>query len=82
MTENVKKVCPECGGGVVGRSDKIYCSDECRIMAANRRGRHARGEIAAIHRDLLVLGGKGGGKYIKFIQSVIKFCKILYKFGH
>lgn len=81
MGENLKRVCPECGEMVVGRSDKIYCCDGCRIMAANRRGRQSREELAAIHRDLLALGGKGGGKYIKFIQSVIKFCKILYKFG-
>ena len=77
----VKRVCPECGEKVVGRSDKIYCCDECRIMAANRRGRRNKEEFAAIHKDLMSLCGKGGGKYIKFIQSVIKFCKILYKFG-
>ena len=82
MIENAKRVCPECGGGVVGRSDKIYCCDECRIMAANRRGRRTREEYAEILKDLIELGSKGGGKYIKFIHSVIKFCKILYKFGH
>ena len=77
----VKKVCPECGGKVVGRSDKIYCSDDCRIMAANRRGRRNKEVFAAIHRDLLELKGEGGAKYLNFIGSVIKFCKILYKFG-
>ncbi len=82
MGEFIRRVCPECGGRVVGRSDKVYCSDGCRIMAANRRGRRTREEYAEILKDLIELGSKGGGKYIKFIHSVIKFCKILYKFGH
>ena len=76
MGEFIRRVCPECGERVVGRSDG------CRIMAANRRGRRTREEYAEILKDLIELGSKGGGKYIKFIHSVIKFCKILYKFGH
>lgn len=79
--ENGRKVCPECGANVVGRSDKVYCSDDCRIVAANRRVRSYMEPLLPIHRDLLELRGKGGGKYLKFIHGVIKFCKILYKFG-
>ncbi len=75
MEEAKRKVCPECGNNVVGRTDKIYCSDDCRVMAANRRGRKARGELLAVYKDLLELHRKGGGKYVKFIHGVIKFCK-------
>ena len=79
--ENGRKVCPECGANVVGRSDTVYCSDDCRIVAANRRVRSYMVSLGPIHRDLLELKGKGGDRYLKFIHSVIKFCKILYKFG-
>ena len=29
------KSCPVCGGAIVGRSDKIYCSDACRFRVNN-----------------------------------------------
>lgn len=82
-----EKKCPVCGGKVIGRSDKKYCCDSCRIFAANRRGNEMRkrlkesGAICSIERDLKILGGDGGGAYIKIIALVTGFCKILYKFG-
>jgi hypothetical protein len=31
--------CCDCGGPVVGRADKLYCSDLCRLRAFRRRSR-------------------------------------------
>ncbi|MBQ7772999.1 MAG: hypothetical protein IJ383_02880 [Bacteroidales bacterium] len=82
------KLCPVCGGKVIGRSDKKYCSDGCRILAANRRGNEARKRLRendavySINRDLKALDGRRGGRYIKFIALITRFCKILYKFEH
>ncbi|MBX9850892.1 MAG: hypothetical protein K2X86_03955 [Cytophagaceae bacterium] len=28
----MKKICPVCHGAVIGRSDKIYCSEQCRSI--------------------------------------------------
>ena len=30
------KVCPECGGKVIGREDKKFCSDSCRNAYNNK----------------------------------------------
>jgi predicted nucleic acid-binding Zn ribbon protein len=30
------KTCPVCGGAIVGRSDKVYCSDLCRHRTNNQ----------------------------------------------
>lgn len=82
------KLCPVCGERVIGRSDKKYCCDGCRIVAANRRGNEARKRlkesdaINSINRDIKVLEGERGGRYIKFIALITRFCKILYKFEH
>lgn len=31
-----EKKCPECGNKIAGRSDKKFCSDQCRIAFNNR----------------------------------------------
>ncbi|MBK5278797.1 MAG: hypothetical protein JJE09_08040 [Bacteroidia bacterium] len=31
-----QKVCLECGGKIIGRADKKFCSDQCRVMHNNR----------------------------------------------
>ncbi len=36
MTSNSTKTCNECGGKIVGRTDKKYCSEECRIAYNNK----------------------------------------------
>lgn len=80
------KLCPVCGERVIGRSDKRYCSDSCRILAANQRGNEARKRlresdaVCSINRDLKVMEGKRGCRYIKLIALITRFCKILYKF--
>lgn len=32
----MRKKCPECGGAIIGRIDKKYCSDGCRNTHNNR----------------------------------------------
>lgn len=32
----MNKICPECGYEIVGRSDKRFCSDQCRSAYNNR----------------------------------------------
>jgi predicted nucleic acid-binding Zn ribbon protein len=34
MSESKK--CPECGGKIIGRADKKFCSDQCRITYNNK----------------------------------------------
>jgi len=36
MAKTVEKVCLECGEKLVGRADKKFCSDQCRISYNNK----------------------------------------------
>lgn len=82
------KECPVCGRAVVGRIDKVYCSDDCRIYAGNYRNRERRNclkqdkTVEAIGKDLALFSEAGAKPYIKIIAAVTQFCKIMYKFGH
>ena len=33
----VNRLCPQCGGAVIGQSTKVYCSDPCRKKAFRQR---------------------------------------------
>ncbi|MCX7111453.1 MAG: hypothetical protein NTX45_15265 [Proteobacteria bacterium] len=33
------KLCPQCGGAVIGQSTKVYCSDPCRKKAFRQRAK-------------------------------------------
>jgi hypothetical protein len=37
----MKNTCRECGEGFIGRSDKVYCSDQCRTAYYNRQNSDA-----------------------------------------
>ena len=82
----IDKRCPVCGLRVIGRTDKIYCSNECRAQANNEkrkqlRNRACNGKIMEIETALLSFEDDGKGVYIKIIALVTRLCKILYKFG-
>jgi len=47
------KTCPECGGSIIGRADKKFCSDECRAAFNDRIYRERRKEISRINRILI-----------------------------
>lgn len=36
--------CLQCGTAIIGRSDKRYCSDQCRYLTNNRAKRQSEGE--------------------------------------
>ena len=36
MPENKEKTCLECGDKIIGRADKKFCSDQCRISYNNK----------------------------------------------
>ena len=82
------KVCPVCGEKIVGRTDKKYCSDECRAFVNNRKWRERRRllgsdpTLAGIESDLAELCRGGGRRCLKIIAAITSVCKIMYKFGH
>ncbi len=81
-----EKKCPVCGTKIIGRTDKIYCSNECRVHANNSRRRSVgtnreKSRAEMIGKELLLLQESGGVQYLKIIGLVTRFCKILYKFG-
>lgn len=81
-----RRRCPVCGMEITGRTDKIYCSAECRVYANNEKRKRARETphsniISAIEGDLAAMDSGGGKRYIKIISLVTRLCKIMYKFG-
>ena len=81
-----ERFCPVCGKQIMGRTDKIYCSSDCRIFANNSRSKVLRekkstGVVAVIETDLNAMLEGGGERYVKIIRLATQFCKILYKFG-
>lgn len=36
-TGNTGRACAQCGGTMMGRAGKVYCSDQCRSTANNRK---------------------------------------------
>ncbi len=39
MPKNEEKVCLECGEKIIGRADKKFCSDQCRVAHNNKINR-------------------------------------------
>jgi predicted nucleic acid-binding Zn ribbon protein len=46
------KVCPECNTPIIGRSDKKFCSDQCRYLFNNRLKTDKEKEIIRINSIL------------------------------
>ena len=87
MEEKDIKKCPVCGKNVIGRSDKVFCSDECRTCYSNKREKERkrlfRENKAAmeIEKDLLILFSSNCTTSIKIIAYITHILKILSKFG-
>ncbi len=90
----VTKVCPVCGETVIGRSDKIYCSDGCRGHANNEKRRalgkeammslekwQQRSPAEEIQKEISEMYKRGGSRFIKIIWALIRVYKIISKFG-
>jgi len=39
MAKKEEKACLECGGKIIGRADKKFCSDQCRVSYINKLNR-------------------------------------------
>ena len=85
----ITRRCPVCGKPVIGRSDKKFCSEECRIFSWNRkysserRAKKGNVLILAIGKDLEAIAGsksRFAGTTIKIIAAITRIFKLLYKF--
>lgn len=81
-----RRVCPVCRKEITGRTDKIYCSAECRVYANNEKRRVPRsdtlaGITASIDEDIAAMYNRGGKWLVKIILLVTRLCKIMHKFG-
>ncbi|GAB4316337.1 MAG: hypothetical protein Kow00127_07730 [Bacteroidales bacterium] len=47
-----KRKCPECGFEIIGRADKIFCSDQCRNNYNNRLRRDTDAYVRKINHIL------------------------------
>ncbi|MEL6987691.1 MAG: DUF2116 family Zn-ribbon domain-containing protein, partial [Bacteroidota bacterium] len=46
----MRKVCPECGTKILGRADKVYCSDQCRSTYNNKKTKVKKSCISNTNR--------------------------------
>jgi len=44
-----KKRCPECGFEIIGRADKVFCSDTCRNIYNNRRNKNPNNYVKKVN---------------------------------
>lgn len=90
MDNDAKKVCLECGEKIIGRSDKKFCSDQCRVSFNNKLRsddnnyiRNVNNVLRKNRRILLELnpGGKTKTTRDKLLQKGFNFTHFidLYK---
>ncbi len=48
----MERVCLDCGGKILGRSDKKFCSDQCRNNYNNRINRDVNNYVRNVHAQL------------------------------
>jgi len=48
----MEKQCPECGEKIIGRIDKVFCSDQCRNNFNNRQNRAETNYIRTVNGKL------------------------------
>lgn len=48
MSKTEEKLCLECGGKITGRSDKKFCSDQCRVAYNNKLNRNETAYMANV----------------------------------
>ena len=83
----MERVCKVCGEKIVGRSDKIYCSYNCRIYANNVKNRlyrensRAESSRTAIEKSVKTLVMRDAIVLLKIISFTAYLCKIFSKFA-
>lgn len=69
----IQRTCKECGSPLVGRTDKRFCSDQCRSTFNNRRNRepnlHVRAINAVLRKNRRILDALNPGGRIKVPAS-------------
>lgn len=82
-----KRECPVCGSAVIGRIDKIFCCDDCRIYYNNIRYRkfsnlkNSNRYLAGIYADAVALYENNSPFLLKILRNISKLCKIISTFG-
>lgn len=85
MTETAR-TCPVCGEMIVGRCDKKFCSDDCRIYFNNIRYREKyriraqNRELTAICSNAVFLCEKKSFFLLKILGFLSQVCKIISTF--
>ena len=73
--------CPVCGEVVNGRSDKIFCSDECRIFYNNSLGRTRRArnrkQLRTIRSNIMELERADAKFLLKILSWISKFFRVI-----
>jgi hypothetical protein len=69
MTKKTEKTCLECGEKIIGRADKKFCSDQCRVSYNNKLNsdktnyvRNVNNTLSKNRRILLELNPEGKRK--------------------
>ena len=52
MAKSAEKTCLECGGKLIGRVDKKFCSDQCRVSHNNKLNGNATNYIRTVNNIL------------------------------
>lgn len=68
--------CPVCGKNVNGRSDKKFCSDECRIFYNNALGRRRRArngkQLNAIRSNIMEMDRANAKILLRILSWISK----------
>ena len=77
--------CPVCGKNVNGRSDKKFCSDECRIFYNNALGRRRRArngkQLNAIRSNIMEMERANAKILLRILSWISKVFKVLSTFA-
>jgi|GEM_PF-1128371 len=83
--EMTLRKCPVCGKNVNGRSDKKFCSDECRIFYNNALGRRRRArnhkQLKSIRSNIMELERVDAKVSLRILSWISKVFKIMSTFA-
>lgn len=72
----IQRTCQECGAPLFGRSDKRFCSDQCRNTFNNRRNcepnKHVREINAVLRKNRRILDSLNPGGRVKIPAARLK----------
>ena len=80
-----RKKCPVCGKEVNGRSDKKFCSDECRTFFNNALGRRRRArnkkQLNSIRSNIMEMERANAKILLRILSWISKVFKIMSTFA-